>query len=172
MVAHTAKAHRRKHIINKAWWVIQDHPFEFGNSIALIFFGFSALGSGLGSAPGAFSGTGLPEYVGYLFCGLSTIGGSSILVGLFTRYRYEWAYGFERMGLYIASSAWISYMIGLSFTLISPRSTLVICALGALAFACIMRAISLERNEKATVYALRKFNQDQESNDSSGTEGD
>lgn len=140
--------------------LLEDHPFEIGLSCALILFGTRSLVGGLSAAPGSVQT--LPLILAFAYCFLSVVGGLGVLMGLGFRYRYTWAYGLERFGLFVSASAWFSYIIGLALTPITSRSTLLILALIALSIGCLLRARALNRNARATLVALRRARKDQE----------
>lgn len=140
--------------------LLEDHPFEIGLSCALILFGMRSLLGGISDTPGTVQT--LPLSLAFTYCVLSVIGGFGVILGLCFRYRYVWAYGVERFGLFVSASAWFSYIIGLALTPFTSRSTLMILALIALSFGCLLRARALNRNARATLDALRRARKDQE----------
>lgn len=140
--------------------LLEDHPFEIGLSCALILFGTRSLLTGLQSAPGSVQE--LPIALAFAYCILSVVGGATVILGLSFRYRFTWAYGLERFGLFVSASAWCSYTIGLFLTPLTPRSTLLILALIALSCGCLLRARALNRNARATLVALRRAKRDRE----------
>lgn len=133
--------------------LLEDNPFEFGCSLALIAFGTSALLGGLQSAPTSVKV--LPITLLFIYCVLSLLGGLATIFGLIARVRFGWAYGVERFGLFISASAWASYIVGLVLTPLTSRSTLVISALVALSISPLLRARAIDRKARATLTALR-----------------
>lgn len=132
---------------------LEDHHFEIGLSLALVLFGTRALVNGLSSAPGSVQT--LPLWLAFTYCGLSVLGGVSVLFGLFCHAYFTWAYGVERFGLFVSASAWASYIVGLLFVRVTASSTLLILALFFLSVGCLLRARAINRKEKATLIALR-----------------
>lgn len=140
--------------------LLEDHPFEIMLSSALILFGMRALISGLQSVPGSIQL--LPIILAIVYCVLSVLGGSLVIFGLSVRYRFAWAYGFERAGLFISASAWASYVVGISFSPLTAKSTLIMLALLALSVGYLLRARAINRRAKATLIALRQAKIDKE----------
>lgn len=140
----------RHHLID----LLEDHPFEIGLSIALILFGVSSLVYGIRIAP--ISVQKLPVGLAFAYCTLSIIGGSAVIFALVARWKFVWAYGLERFGLFVSASAWFSYIVGLAILPITFTSTLVILALLGLSAGCLLRARALARNAHATLIALRQ----------------
>ena len=140
--------------------MLEDHPFEISLSLDLILFGIRAFLSGLQSVPGSVQE--LPFLLALAYCVLAVLGGASVLLGKFFRPKYEWAYGLECFGMYVSASAWGAYILGLLFSPITGKSTLLILALFALTSGCLLRARSLERKAKTTLEILRQARQSQE----------
>lgn len=147
----------RKHISEQ----LDDHPFEIGLSLALVIFGFRSVFSGLQSVPSSVEALPIALVVSY--CVLSTIGGGSVLFGLFARYKFAWAYGAERAGLFISAAAWASDIVGLAFSPITPNSTLFMLALGALGYASLRRANTVKKRVEALKLGLSRTNANRES---------
>ena len=141
--------------------LIEDHPFEFFLSLALMCFGTRALVVGLQAAPGAVQL--LPIALAVSYCVLSVFGGGLVVFGLAARYRFDWSYGAERAGLFVSASAWGSYIVGFLFTTLTSTSTLFILALLALSTGCLVRARVINKHARATLVALRqaKINQEE-----------
>jgi hypothetical protein len=142
-----------KHAYSSFIETVQLRPEELGLSFALVFFGLRALITGLGSAPGSVQN--LPLWLAVTYCLLSTLGGVSVLFGVFARKRYVWAYGAELFGLCVSGSAWASYILGLVLSPITGKSTLLILALMALVVSCFIRANKIRKDSKAQMIALR-----------------
>lgn len=140
--------------------LVENHPFESTLSLALVLFGIRAFVTGLNTAPGSLRI--LPLVLAFAYCALSVIGGTLVLFGLATRYRFDWAYGVERAGLFVSASAWFSYVVGLLFSPITGTGTLLILALLALSCGCLFRSRAINRNAKATLAALRHAKSDSE----------
>lgn len=140
--------------------LLEDHPFEIGTSIALVLFGVRSFITGLQSVPNSVSS--LPFLLIFVYCTLSVLGGSAVLFGLGARYKYMWAYGVERAGLFVSASAWGVYTIGFLFSPFTINSTLFILALLALSGGCLLRARAIRRRSSATIIALRHAKAHQE----------
>lgn len=134
--------------------LLDEHPFEIGLSLALLLFGIRSLLTGLQTVPSSVQG--LPLVLLVVYCVLSVIGGAAVLFGLAARYKYLWAYGVERGGLFISASAWASYIVGILFAPMSPASTLFILALLALSYGCIRRAKSIKKRVEALTLGLKR----------------
>ena len=140
--------------------MLEDHPFEISLSLALILFGIQAFLRGLQSFPGVVQN--LPFYLALAYCVLAVLGGTSVLLGKIFRPKRGWAYGLECFGMYVSGSAWGAYILGLLFSPITGKSTLLILALFALTSGCLLRARSLERRAKTSLAILRQARQSQE----------
>lgn len=140
-------------ISNRMLDLLEDHPFESMLSIALVLFGIRAFITGLHATPGSIQI--LPLALAISYCVLSVMGGSLVIFGLSTRYRFDWSYGVERAGLFVSASAWLSYVVGILFSPLTGSSTLFILSLVALSGGCLLRARAINRNAKATLLALR-----------------
>lgn len=149
-------------ISNRLLDLLEDHPFESMLSIALVLFGVRAFITGLHAAPGAVQI--LPIALAISYCVLSVLGGTLVIFGLSTRYKFDWSYGVERAGLFVSASAWMSYVVGILFSPLTGSSTLFILSLVALSGGCLLRARAINRYAKATLNALRQAK--------SGDEGD
>lgn len=134
--------------------ILDDHPFEVGLSFALVIFGIRSFTTGLQSVPGSVEA--LPFTLILSYCILSVLGGGAVLFGLLARYKFLWAYGAERAGLFISSAAWSSYIVGLAFAPITGKSTLFMLALLALAFACLRRANTIKKRADAIKLGLSR----------------
>ncbi len=138
--------------------LIEKNPFEIGLSLALIAFGGISAFNGIGSLPSSVSL--LPFGLTVLYCALSAMGGFAVIFGLLAKVKFGWAYGWERFGLFVSASAWLSYIAGI---LLNPpltgKSTMVILALSAFSISCLIRARTINKKAKATLAALR-FAQD------------
>lgn len=140
--------------------LLEDHPFEIGTSLALVLFGIRSFITGLQSVPSSVSALPFLLIIGY--CVLSVLGGGAVLFGLAARYKYMWAYGVERAGLFVSASAWGTYTIGFLFSPFTINSTLFILALLALSGGCLLRARAIRRRSSATIIALRHAKAHQE----------
>lgn len=140
--------------------LIEDHPFEIGLSVALILFGIRSFITNLQTVP--LSIREQPLALIYAYCLLSIVGGGSVIFGLLVRYRFPWAYGAERAGLFISASAWLAYVVAFFFSPLTPNSTLFIFALIVLFSSCLLRARAIKRKNQATIEALRKAKAKQE----------
>lgn len=140
--------------------LLDEHPFEIGLSVALSFFGLRSLIVGLNAVPSSVQA--LPLVLIVVYCILSVLGGCAVLFGLAARYKYLWAYGVERGGLFISASAWASYIIGILFTPITPASTLFILALLALSYGCLRRAKAIKKRVEALTRGLEMAKTNQE----------
>lgn len=147
----------RKHISEE----LDEHPFEIGLSVALIIFGIRSFSTGLQSVPSSVEALPLALILSY--CLLSVIGGGSVLFGLMARYKFVWAYGAERAGLFISAAAWASYIVGLAFSPITPNSTLFMLALAALGYASLRRASTVKKRVDAIKVGLARANANRES---------
>ncbi len=150
----------RKSFLKYVDSLLDEHPFEIGLSLALVLFGLRSLISGLQAAPSSIQG--LPLLLIIIYCVLSVVGGGAVLFGLAARFKYLWAYGVERGGLFISASAWASYIIGILFSPITPASTLFILALLALSYGCIRRAKSIKKRVEALTLGLKRARTNQE----------
>lgn len=139
---------------------VELRPEEIGLSFALVFFGSRALITGLQTAPGSVQA--LPIWLAVTYCLLSCIGGLSVLFGVFFRRQFSWAYGVELLGLFVSASAWASYILGLTLSPITGKSTLLILALLALVLSCVVRAHKIRKDSKAQLIALRIAKSEQE----------
>lgn len=140
--------------------LLEDHPFEIGLSSALVLFGVRSFIAGITSVPASIQE--LPFLLILLYCILSVIGGGGVLFGLAARYKFGWAYGVERAGLFISASAWFAYIIGFLFSPLTPNSTLFMLALAGLCAGCLLRARAIRRRSQATIVALRQAKANQE----------
>lgn len=150
----------RKKLTHHLVDMLEDHPFEIGLSIALVLFGVRSFITDLQSVP--LSIQEQPHVLVYVYCSLSIIGGGSVLFGLLARYKFAWAYGAERAGLFISASAWLAYVVAFLFSPLTPNSTLFMIALIALFSACLIRARAIKRKTQVMIDALRKAKADQE----------
>lgn len=142
-----------KIISNRLRDLLDDHPFESTLSFALVLFGIRAFITGLQAAPGSVQI--LPLALAVSYCFLSVVGGGLVIFGLSTRYIFDWSYGIERAGLFVSASAWLSYIVGILFSPLTGSSTLFVFSLIALSGGCLLRARAINRNAKATLFALR-----------------
>jgi hypothetical protein len=133
--------------------MFESHAFELALSWALFFFGIRALLSGLHTAPGSVQS--LPVWLAITYCLLATIGGVSVIFGIWCKTTFSWAYGFEVMGLIMSASAWASYILGSLLSPVTGKSTLLILALIALVIGCLLRTRAILRRSNATMVALR-----------------
>lgn len=150
------KKRLRNHIVD----LLEDHPFEIGLSSALVLFGIRSLITGLQSVPASIQA--LPLLLIFIYCILSVLGGGGVLFGLAARYKFMWAYGVERAGLFVSASAWFAYIIGFLFAPLTPNTTLFMLALLGLCVGCLLRARAIRRKTHATIVALRQAKADQE----------
>lgn len=152
----TTKKDKLKYTID----LLEDHPFELGLSAALVLFGIRSITTNLQSVPNSIEAQ--PHIVVFVYCALSILGGSSVIFGLFAQYKFAWAYGVERGGLFVSAAAWGSYIIGFLFSPVTPNSTLFMLALGGLLAGCLLRSRAIKRKSQATIAALREAKAAQE----------
>lgn len=152
-------------LTRRGWFrsLIDEHPFEISMSVTLVLFGVRSFLNQFESVPKPVSA--LPTIFVYVYCILAIIGGLSVIVGLVARWRHTWAYGIEGLGLFLSASAWGSYFIGLLFSPITKSSTLLLLALLSLTFACVTRALYLNRRAKTILEFLRSSQTEMESGD-------
>lgn len=143
--------------------LLEDHPFEIGLSVALVFIGARSITIGVHTSPG--SSYILPIWLSLTYCVLSMVGGLSVLTGIFCRYFFSWAYGLERSGLFISASAWAAFIVALLLTPLTSSSILMSFALTALVTGCLLRARSISRASKAVLVALSHAKVDREERD-------
>lgn len=149
--------------------VIRDQPYELFLSIALVLFGVRALFNPAEATPKSISEQ--PDGITIVYCVLSIVAGLVTLIGLLSNAgrgeatancsaplpERRWGPGVEQAGLWFSAAAWLSYLVGVTSTITTARSTLLALALVALAGANLARARAIRHRQNERLEAIRAY---------------
>lgn len=129
------------------------HPFQIALGVSLAIIGARNL---IQAHTQPESISALPAWLSHGYGVALIVGGVSMTLGLIISARTTWGHVLEQVGLWIAAAGLTAYAIGLALAVaLSPRASMVIIILLALAAACVIRSWAAILDARYSLQGIR-----------------
>lgn len=133
--------------------LVYRHPFQIGIGVALTAIGARSLWLPT-SRPSSIDS--LPEWLAYGYATAIVVGGVSMILGLVISCRTTWGLFIEQIGLWLAAFGFGAYALGLLTLGPTPRTTMTIVTLLALAAALVIRSRAAMLDSRYSLLGIRR----------------